>query len=452
MNGFFKKRRTIWIATGAGAALLTAILLFVLGGASGGTDIPTYPVTRSDFRISLTQTGELRAQNSVVITAPAVRGNLQIVEIAPKGREVKAGDTLIVFDGTELQKTIEEKQSELDIALANLDKSRSSLASGMADLQAQLQNSTASYRIAELRLQQMQFEADVVREEQQLSLEQSRISLTQAEARIEQQKIMNAAELKTLELRVVQARNELEKARRDLDKLTVTAPQPGLVVYKKIWKGGDMGEVKIGDTPWRGQALLELPDLSIMEVATTVNEVDVAKVGEGLPTVVTPDAFPELRYPATVIDVARLARLDETAQAEVKVFDVVIQLDSTDAILKPGMTVSTTILIKEIPDTLFIPLDAVFTIDGKPHAYRLGAGFKRVEIDLGERNDNFVLLKSGLNVGARVALVDPTRPFEADQWSGAPRTAEQGSGEGASTTVNGSGGNGGGRRGGRPAR
>ena len=428
MPALFNKKRNRLVAAAAAVLILIVILIATLGGGTGGSDIPTYPVTRSDFRISLTETGELRAQNSVVITSPPVRTNLQIVMLATKGKEVGIGDTLIIFDGTELQKTIDEKQSELDIAIANLDKSRSSMASGMADLHAALQNAQASYRLAELRLQQMQFEADVVKEEQELSLQQSKISLEQAKERIEQQKIMNSAELKTLELRVIQARNDLEKAELDLNKLTVIAPQPGLVVYKKIWKGGDMGEVKVGDTPWRGQALLELPDLSIMEVATTVNEVDVAKVEAGQKATIVPDAFPDLSYPATVIDVARLARIDENSQAEVKVFDVVVQLDSTDAILKPGMTVSTTILIKEIPDTLSIPIDAVFSIDNGTYAYRHAGGFKLTAIELGERNDNFVVLSSGLKEGQRVALVDPTKPFDAQQWSGAGLPAENGNG------------------------
>ncbi|MCB2199176.1 efflux RND transporter periplasmic adaptor subunit [bacterium] len=444
------KNRRRWVIGGGGSILLVIIVLITLSRTSGGSAIPTYPLSRGTFVISLTETGELRAQNSVVITAPPVRTNLQIVSLAPKGAEVEIGDTLVVFDGTDLQQGIDEKQSELDIAIANRDKNRSSMASSMADLDAQLQNSQASYRIAELRLQQMQFEADIVREEQELSLQQSRISLEQARENINQQKIINEAELKTLELRVIQARNDLEKAKRDLDKLTVIAPQPGLVVYKKIWKGGDMGEVKIGDTPWRGQALLELPDLSIMEVATTVNEVDVAKVEAGQKAVIVPDAFPDLKYAGTVIDVARLARIDENSEAEIKVFDVVVQLDSTDTTLKPGMTVSTTILIKEISDTLSMPLDAVFTDNGETFAYRQSGGYKRVAVELGDRNDNFVVVRSGLEEGQRVSLVDPTKPFDADQWAG-QSSVDKESSNGSPSSVGGDGGNGG-RGGGRKRR
>lgn len=439
MLAFMNKNRTRWMIVGGGVLLLAVILLITLGSTSGGSAIPTFPVTRGDFTISLTETGELRAQNSVVITAPPVRTNLQIVSLAPKGTEVQIGDTLVVFDGTDLQQGIDEKQSELDIAIANLDKSRSSMASSMADLEAQLQSSQASYRIAELRLEQMQFEADVVKEEQELSLQQSRISLEQAKENINQQKIINEAELKTLELRVVQARNDLDKAVRDLDKLTVVAPQPGLVVYKKIWKGGDMGEVKIGDTPWRGQALLELPDLSIMEVATTVNEVDVAKVEAGQSAIIIPDAFPELKYAGTVIDVARLARIDENSEAEIKVFDVVVQLDSTDTTLKPGMTVSTTILINQIPDTLSMPIDAVFTENGETFVYRHSGGYKRMPVELGERNDNFVVIRSGLEEGQRVTLVDPTKPFDADQWAGQSKVDNE-STNGSPSSMSGNGG------------
>jgi|GEM_PF-167354 len=415
---FAQNRRNILTAGAAGAIILVVLLILSLGSNSGTSNLPTYKVTRGDFRVSLQETGELKAQNSVGISAPRVRTSLQIIYLAPKGEHVVIGDTLIVFDGTELQQTIDGKVNEMEIENANYDKSKSSMASQMADLEAQLQSTEASYRIAELRLEQMQFEADVKKEEQELSLTQSRISLEQAHKRIEQQKIMNGAELKTLELQVAQAQSELDKAKRDLDKMTIVAPSPGLVVYRKIWKGGDMGEVQVGDTPWRGQSLLELPDLTIMEVATAVNEVDVAKIEIGQKAIVIPDAFPDQRYSGEVIDVAGLARNDERSDAEVKVFDVTIQLDSTDALLKPGMTVSSTILINEVPDTLYIPIDAVFSSGDETFVYRQSGSFKKTLVELGIRNDNYVLLTGGLEEGDQVSLVDPTKQFDPDEWTG----------------------------------
>lgn len=438
-----------WIYAGL-LAVAMIILILIINRSGPSSSFPVSSVRAGEFKVSITETGELRATNSVAISAPRVRTNLQIVYLAPKGQEVDEGDTLVVFDGTELQQAIDEKLADLEIARSNLEKSQASMASAMAGLDAQLQTAQASYRQAELRLQQMQFEAEVAREEQQLALLQAEINLERARANIEQQQIIDEAELVTLELRVRQAEADLAKARRDLDQMTMLAPQPGLVVYKEIWKGGDFGEVRIGDTPWRGQALIELPDLSQMEVITSVNEVDVSRVAVGQRADIVLDAFPERKFSGVVNEVSTLARVEDEDVGDVKVFDVVIRVEETDPVLKPGMTVSATIIIETIAEAMWVPLDAIFSVEGQTVVYRQSGGFRSVPVELGIRNDNFVVVTSGLEAGERVSLVDPTKPFDESLWQG---STEEVASEAPNTAVpSGASGNGGGGGRGRRGR
>lgn len=303
-----------------------------------------------------------------------------------------------------------KKKAELEIAYANLQKSQASMRSNVAQLEASVKSSKASYRQAELRLQQTQFEAEAVRETHQLELLQAEINLEQAKTRLEQQIKIDSAETRTLELRVEQAKGELESAKRDLQKLTLLAPQPGLVVYKKMWKGGGLSEVKVGDSPWRGLALIELPDLSQMEVITSVNEVDVAKVQVGQKATIVLDAFPDRQFEGKVIEVSNLARTDDESVGEVKVFDVVITITGQDPILKPGMTVSATIYVETIDDAIFIPIDCVFLEAERSVVYRLGDGLRPTAVELGSRNDNYVVVKKGLTANEKISLVNPKRP------------------------------------------
>jgi len=417
-----------------GAIALIAIIIFASFRKGGSSDLPTYEVQRDQFVVSLTETGELRAINSVVITSPPVRGSLQIIYLAPKGEEVEEGDSLIVFDGTEWQKSIDEAQSKLEITMASFEKSKASMASTMAQLEASLKSSKASYEIAELRLEQMKFEAEVKRQEQELSLLQSKINLEQATAKIKQQNTMDNADLRTLNLQIKQAESNLEKARRDFNRLTIFAPQPGLVVYKKIWKGGDFAEIKIGDTPWRGQALIELPDLSLMEVETSVNEVDVASVKADQNAIIILDAFPDREFAGTVVEVSNLARIEDESIGEVKVFDVVIHINENDPILKPGMTVSSEIIIESVPDVLSVPIDAVFSDGDKKIVYREAmAGYKPWVVKLGIRNNNFVVVEEGLEEGQIVCLIDPTKPFDAESWGGDGSASSNNNGNNKST-------------------
>lgn len=372
--------------------------------------LPTAEVVRGPFVVRITETGELRATRSATVTTPRV-GNWstrpQIVKLAPEGSVVKRGDFLAQFDTSALDKAIEQKQAELEIARAELARARAANASLIQDLEASLANVRAALELAELQLQQMEFEAEIKKREQRLQLERSRNEVLKAETKLASQRMVNAEEERKLELRVAQAQAELETAIRERESLTLTAPIDGLVVYPKVWSGGETPrKVQEGDTPWPGQPIIELPDLSQMEVITQVSEVDVARVKPGQRVEVRLDAFPESLFTGQVRSVATLAR-ERSNENPGKVFEVSVLVDSPSPILRPGMTASASILVLEIPDTLWIPIDAVFRKADTTVVYTVKRGkLSALPVALGPKNENHVVV-SGLREGQRVSLVEP---------------------------------------------
>ena len=390
-------------------AAVVAILLIWVAIPGGKTDLPTATVQQGEFVVDLRETGTLRAEKSITISAPPVRINLQVIGLVPEGTVVKEGDFLLQFDSTEIQQSIDDKQANLDIARANLEQSQASMASNLAGMESSVENSRASLRLAELRLDQMKFEADVKVEEGKLNLKQAQISMTQTEQQLAAQRTINSAEVRSLELKIHQAELDLQKTWQDMRRLTITAPGTGLVVYKETWKGGEMGKIKVGDTPWRGQAMLELPDLSVMMVDAKVSEVDVAKVNPGQDVEVKLDAYPDPTFHGKVADVGVLASSDQT-QEEAKMFDITVRITESDPLLRPGMTASVRIFINRIPDKAWVPIEAVFSKGEKHIVYEVsGSGWKEREVTLGARNDNHVVIETGPKAGASVALVDPTQ-------------------------------------------
>jgi RND family efflux transporter MFP subunit len=400
------RRLPKWARIAAGVVIGLLIVWWLIPG--GTSDIPTATVAKGEFVVDLKETGELRAENSITISSPPVRSNLQITNLVAEGTVVKAGDFLLQFDGTELRQQIEDKQADLDIARSNLKSSLASMDSRIQSLGSGVENSQASLRLAELRLDQMKFEADVQVEEGRLNLKQAQISLAQAQQQLAAQRTIDSAEVRSLELKIHQAEIDLQKTKSELERLTITAPGPGLAVYKETWKGGEMAKVKVGDTPWRGMALLEIPDLSVMMVKTTVSEVDVARVKVGLEAEVKLDAYPEPTFHGKVAEVGVLASTEE-GNEDAKVFDVLIRINESDALLRPGMSATVRIFIDRLPDKLWAPIEAVFDRGDKYLAYEMsGSGWKEREVKLGARNDNYVVIDSGLQPGVKVALVDPT--------------------------------------------
>ena len=121
--------RRILSRLGSRKSLLTMGVLVLVGGGLFATvgrgsvpDVPTADVTRGEFVDALELRGEIRPLKSIVLSSPMQSGELQILKLASNGSKVKAGDIVVQFDGTTLQRTIQEKQSELKQAIAEIEQ------------------------------------------------------------------------------------------------------------------------------------------------------------------------------------------------------------------------------------------------------------------------------------------------------------------------------------------
>jgi len=370
------------------------------------SNVPFSMVQSGLFTVELNETGRLRAENSVTISAPPIRMNLQIVELVDEGTLVQEGDFLVQFDTTEINQQIDDRRSEIELERANMTRNMVSMKNQLASLSSSVENSKASFRLSELRVDQMIFESDVQKEEGTLNLFQAKLALTQAEEKVEAQRQIDSVEVLSLELKMRQAEMDLQKSIRDKNKLTILAPAPGLVVYKESWRGGSISKVKIGDTPWRGQILLELPDLSVMMVETFVSEIDVAKVALDQEVQIKLDAYVDPIFSGKVVDIANIAR-QQDGLSEANVFDILIRIDGADPLHKPGMSATVDVIVDEIPEATWVPIEAVFNRGGSSIVYRKkGTKWKAIEVELGVRNNNSVIILSDFSAIEKVALID----------------------------------------------
>ena len=394
----------------AGVTLVILCVVFAFRGRGpGASELPSSAMTRGTFVVDVTESGEVEATHSMSVSSPRVGdwgSRPQIVWLAQEGAQVEEGDPIARFDPSALEKTIFQEEADFEIKKASLTTAQASQLANMAQLEASLRNTKASRELAQLALTQLAFESEVVQREGQLRFEQAENDLAGSRQQIDSQKIIDGEEIHRLELEIRQAHAELEKAREDLASLEVKAPASGLIVYEKNWNTGN--KYQVGDTPWPGAPLIGLPDLSEMRVRTQVNEIDVSKVEAGQEVEVRLDAFDGPTFRAHVEDVATLGKKRDD-DSDVKVFETLVAIDTTAHMLKPGMTASCTIVVRSVPDVLSMPLDAVFKKDGSTIAYRIdGRRWKAVEVILGARNDNHVVVESGLGDSDRVALLDPT--------------------------------------------
>ena len=152
---------------------------------------------------------------------------------------------------------------------------------------------------------------------------------------------------------------EMEDA---IGRMTVTAPRDGTVVYVAT----DEGEKKkVGDSCWRGQSVLEIPDLRRMEAEGEIDEADAGRVAAGQRVTFRLDAHPDDVFTGRVRSIGGSVQ-SRSEVNPLKVVRLEIDLDRTDPQrMRPGMRFLGTVEIERAPKALVVPVEAVFN-RGRP--------------------------------------------------------------------------------------
>jgi len=414
-----KVKRWYWLV----AFVLAVIVVWRLLSPSSQSDIPAYSAVRGDFSILVIESGAIRAKNSFTITAPRLLtgGNLQVVYLAPEGAIAKPEQMLVRFDPSNALKRISDKQTELKTAMADLAKLKAQQAGDEAQAKTDFETAKLNFQLAEIAKQRMQFEPEAKQREAALEFERSKLAFEQAKLNLENKGVVRRSELGNLQLRSSQIQSDIAVAQKELEQLNIKAPISGLIVYETNWSTGR--KIAVGDQPWAGMPIISLPDLSAAQVDVSVNEMDIAKVKTGQKVRITPDAFPDRTFTGTITSVSQIGR-EKGSGSNIKVFDVTIDLDSTDEVLKPGITTTNRIIVGTVKNVVSVPIISVLEEEKKTWLFvKNGSSFDKREVKLGERNDNFVVVKDGLQPGEQVALRNPEENEEqkasADTESGA---------------------------------
>ena len=95
------------VAFGMAARAASGVLL------SASEEIPTATVTRGTLKADLVTTGEIKATKTDMLVVPPTGAALRILTLLPSGTPVKKGETVVTFDPTDQEQTVEEQRSVL---------------------------------------------------------------------------------------------------------------------------------------------------------------------------------------------------------------------------------------------------------------------------------------------------------------------------------------------------
>lgn len=402
-------------------SVLAVGVLIVLWAAFGSdsseeTDL-FVDVQRGDFEVVVTTTGELQAKNSIRIRGP--RGaqtiqvwNLNIQSLVPEGTMVQEGDVVAELDRSDVMTRMQDAQLEVQQAESQLEQARLDSSLTLSQARDELENLEFQLEENKIAVEQSVYESPAVQRQHQIELERTKRRLAQEQKNYQTKILQEQAKIREIEVNLEQQRNNLSRIQEVMSGFTILAPADGMVVYTRNWRGQ---KTTTGSTISAFDPVVaELPDFSAMESITYVNEVDIQKIKTGQTVGIGLDAVPEKELTGVVTSVANIG--EQRPDTHSKVFEVKIEINESDTTLRPAMTTSNDILIENIEDALFVPLESVHNYDSTDVVFKKdGIQMVMQQIVMGAKNENDVVILEGLEEEDEVLISMPPDITETEK-------------------------------------
>lgn len=400
------KKRLLFI----GIPVLLLILGYTFFKSDAEEDVSiTAEVLKGEFLNEVIISGEAQSTSLKNIDGPSnLRkfrlNNIKIQDLIPEGTVVKAGDYVGKLDPSSVNEQI------IDARL-NLESAESKYLQEQLDTTLTLKQERTAIKDIEFNMKEDELELKQSIYESPTTIKQLEIKIERATRDLKEKKEDYSIKKRKAVAKMVEVGTEVSKIRAKLADLvalqasfTIYSDASGMVTYAKNWDGS---KKKVGSdiNAWN-LTIATLPDLTKMESKTYSNEVDIRKLKKEQTVSVGFDAFPDITMDGVVTSVANVG--ENKRGSDIKLFQVLIKLKDSNANIRPGMTTSNRILIQKEEDVLMIPLEAVFTKDSINYVYTdSGFSISKKEIELGDSNEDVIIVTKGLNEKDVVYLSRP---------------------------------------------
>jgi len=155
----------------------------------------------------------------------------------------------------------------------------------------------------------------------------------------------DALDIRAKQISVQQKQDTLNEARQNLAYYKIYAPFGGVVANVGVQKGDSISSGSAIATLLTKQGMSEI----------SLNEVDIAKIKVGQKVTIIFDAVPDLTMTGKVVEIGTIG----TVSQGVVSYTVKINFDTQDDHVKPGMSLSASIIIEAKQDVLIVPNGAI---------------------------------------------------------------------------------------------
>ena len=400
------------------------------------TQLLTHTVARGDLVLSVVEQGTLESSNNREIKCQ-VKGGSTVLWVIETGTDVQPGDELVRLDTSEIEDEINERQIAYGKSVADKATAEGEVAAAEIAVTEYLEGTYVSEQATkekELATAESQLKSsrDTLKYVQRmfrkgfatsLELASHEDAVTQAELEVRVKQIeLDSLErfgkpkmLKELEskLQTAQAKlaastaaaklelARLERTQKQLAYCVITSDVAGLVMYPSVAEWMREPDIKKGATVHEDQVLLVIPDLQQMQAKFGVHESKVDRVAPGMRAQMR---LKDEDVGGEVISVASMTKPTGWWTGNMVKYDTVVKLEERPG-LKPGMTGAVEVFLERYDDVLLAPVAAIVEQGGEHWCWvESDDGPVKTVVTIGETDDQFMIVESGLSEGDAVVL------------------------------------------------
>ncbi len=315
--------------------------------------VTTEKAVRKTILQTVSATGKVQPETEVKIS-PEVAGEIIELPVAD-GMGIKKGDLLVKIKPDSYKALLEQQEAAISAAKATNLQQKASMLKTEQDLK-RAEDMYAKKTISIQEYNAAQAAADVAKNTYESSLHE-----------------------------IERAQAGSSQARDQLSKTTVYSPINGTVTILN----SKLGERIVATGQFAGTEVMRVADLSRMQAVIDVNENDVPNVKIGDKANVKIDAYGDRKFKGTVAQIGNTGKTTGTGtQEEVTNFEVKINLEREDVLLRPGLSCTADIETNMVKDTVAVPMQAVTIRTGDSNLSPEEIEKKRLKTAARDKGDN----------------------------------------------------------------
>jgi len=314
-----------------------------------------------------------------------------------EGDVVKKGQLLLQLDDAEARATAARAQAQMrkadaDISAVKLGGTQEEVLTTQTNLVKAKAELDVAQRNLEATKRLLQSGAASPAE---LEAAQNRVAAAQADVNLQQARLQgrySSPEVQQVFAQKTEAQANYIAAQDILQNSNVRAPQDGIVYSLPVRQGQYVNQ---------GDLLLQVANLSKVQVRGFVDEPDIGRLQKGQKVAMTWDAIPGRTWEGTLTHVPTTVILHGTRT----VGEITCEIDNRDGKLLPNINVNVSILTAREDNALTVSREAMHQEDHVHFVYQIVDGkLKRVNVETAVFNLTRIQVTKGLEDGAEVAL------------------------------------------------